>query len=253
MKWTGKFLIYLGFILLVLITIIFLWRESIFNFSNQINFEKLNQYGNVVGGVLGSIWTLAGVLLYYGALIEQQKLLKKQSILLENQNFENSLFNLSVQWDRITSSLTYNNNTTNTVGRLCFKKYYNDFKKEYNKIKKTDLPEEEKISEAYNNFYLKTNGYLSHYFITFYELLKHINTRCNGENDDKISYAGIVRSQITNDELILLVYNAISFDYGRKKTIELMRNYNITKRMDIAELISPEHFDLYKSLPNRNE
>lgn len=271
MERTGKFLLRFGFLLLVIITIIFLWRKSIFDFSKQINFEKLNQYGNVVGGVLGPLWALSGILLYYSALKQQQNLLseqqnqielqtdilkkqqehiKSQTTILRDQQFENSLFNLSNQWLQTTSYLTYkydHKNSTRIIGKDCFSKYFKDFKSEYKKIT-DDLTEENKISKAYNIFYSKTNGCLDHYFITFYELLRHINSRCNGTHNEKISYAGIVRSQITNDELKLLFYNSFSPNHGKYKTLGLMQKYDIIKRMDCSGLLSNNHIDLYKNL-----
>ncbi len=260
----GKLLLFFGLILIVFITIVFLWKESILDFSEQLNFNKFSQYGTVLGGILGSIWALAGILLYYSALLKQQdllneqkkqiednnKTLKKQTSVLEDQNFENSLFSISDQWFRTTSMLIYNYNNRNNgklVGKICFRKYYDDFRKEYSKLNNEKI-EEDKISKAYCAFYSKTNGWLDHYFLTFYELLKLINSKCNGSDEDKISYAGIVRSQITKNELLLLFYNSLSKKHGRIKTLDLMRKYNLIKRLDIESLISPDHIELFNTV-----
>lgn len=68
---------------------------------NNKDVEITGQFGDFFGGVIGSLWTLAGVFLYFSALKVQQKQLKvqkeemKQSEkLLSQQQFENTFFGL---------------------------------------------------------------------------------------------------------------------------------------------------------------
>lgn len=62
---------------------------------------QTGQVGDFIGGVIGSIWALAGVLLYFSALRLQQQEMKNQreematnQKLLDQQLFENTFFNL---------------------------------------------------------------------------------------------------------------------------------------------------------------
>ena len=64
-------------------------------------------------------------------------------------------------------------------------------------------------NQIYSEFYNKFNSDLGHYFRNLYHIFKFIK---NSEEKDKNGYASILRSQLSNDELLLLFYNGIS-DY----------------------------------------
>ncbi len=69
-----KIFIILGSIIITLAVLLFLWNEtSTLSISNQINSEKFAQIGDFIGGIVGTLWALAGVLLFYLALREQRK------------------------------------------------------------------------------------------------------------------------------------------------------------------------------------
>lgn len=68
---------------------------------DNTDIEITGQFGDYFGGVIGSIWTLAGVLLYFSALKVQQEQLKAQKEemkqsekLLSQQQFESTFFGL---------------------------------------------------------------------------------------------------------------------------------------------------------------
>lgn len=50
----------------------FFYKESIL-FDSKVNAEKIAQFGDFIGGIVGSLWSLAGVILFYVALTEQRK------------------------------------------------------------------------------------------------------------------------------------------------------------------------------------
>ena len=73
---------------------------------------QTGQVGDFIGGVIGSIWALAGVLLYFSALRLQQQEMKNQreematnQKLLDQQLFENTFFNLLKTQDSIRDSI----------------------------------------------------------------------------------------------------------------------------------------------------
>lgn len=121
-------LLWFGILLFFLGVIIFIWEET-FSTHEQINSEKFSQFGDLIGGIIGSIWSLSGVILFYVALTEQRKdiqinretletqviamkqqirefelqrveleetrkVFQEQSVTLKNQRFENTLFQL---------------------------------------------------------------------------------------------------------------------------------------------------------------
>ena len=88
---TGKALSIIGiFFMLMSIFIFFIFGN--WEFSKTLHEEKIGQYGDFIGGVIGSLFSLAGVILFYVALKEQRKdininqeNLKLQTIALNNQ------------------------------------------------------------------------------------------------------------------------------------------------------------------------
>jgi hypothetical protein len=68
----SKRLLTLGFILLVLGFVLFVWNDWSFSSSDKLKADKVGQFGDFVGGLIGSIWALAGVVLFYVALTEQR-------------------------------------------------------------------------------------------------------------------------------------------------------------------------------------
>lgn len=69
---TGKLLSILGILFILLSLIIFLIFGN-WEFSSSLNEEKVGQFGDFVGGVVGSLFSLAGVILFYVALKEQRR------------------------------------------------------------------------------------------------------------------------------------------------------------------------------------
>lgn len=69
----SKTLLYIGLIILIIGFTLFIWNDWDLNKTNRLNSEKAAQFGDFVGGLIGSIWALAGVVLFYVALTEQRK------------------------------------------------------------------------------------------------------------------------------------------------------------------------------------
>jgi uncharacterized membrane protein len=70
--------------------IIFLWNFKFISDEN-VDSEKIGQFGDYFGGIIGSIWSLAGVILFYVALQEQRKDIEINRTALEKQIEEFSL------------------------------------------------------------------------------------------------------------------------------------------------------------------
>lgn len=79
-QWYEKFLSEKTSVVLILIALsVFLVSVIVFfvfgnwKFSLQLNEEKIGQFGDFISGVVGTLITLVGIVLYYIALIEQKK------------------------------------------------------------------------------------------------------------------------------------------------------------------------------------
>lgn len=68
----SKSLLLSGVLFLIISIVFFIWKDWSFSFNTTINSSKVGQFGDLVGGVIGSLWALAGVILFYVALKEQR-------------------------------------------------------------------------------------------------------------------------------------------------------------------------------------
>lgn len=81
----SKILLIIGQIIFLLSSIAFIWHDWYFDFNNSINSEKFSHFGDLIGGLIGSIWALAGVILFYVALTEQRSDFKTNREVLNTQ------------------------------------------------------------------------------------------------------------------------------------------------------------------------
>lgn len=71
-------LTFLGVILFIIGIVLFLWSDFPDSLSAPIKADKIGQFGDFIGGVVGSLWALAGVILFYKALHLQRREFKLQ-------------------------------------------------------------------------------------------------------------------------------------------------------------------------------
>jgi len=287
----SKRLLFIGLIFLIIGFILFIWNDWSFNLTNKLQSEKVAQFGDFVGGLIGSIWTLAGVILFYVALTEQRKdfatnkkvlntqtnALKQQikefelqreelsqtrevftiqSQTLKVQQFESTFFNLInlhhqivnaidlVSYEKkpamsvreIAEQMNKSGDRIITTGRDTFVKFRKGLENEYKKVIESDSEQDEFyiINTAYDNYYLRHQSDLGHYFRNLYHIFKFIN---NSSIEDKSRYTSLVRAQLSNDELVLLFYNSISKN-GIDKFKPLIEKYHLLKNLNQTTLIN---------------
>ena len=68
----SKRLLVIGLVLLLIGFVMFIWNDWSLSTSDKLKSDKVGQFGDFVGGLIGSIWALAGVVLFYVALTEQR-------------------------------------------------------------------------------------------------------------------------------------------------------------------------------------
>ncbi|KAF0220147.1 MAG: hypothetical protein FD174_1386 [Geobacteraceae bacterium] len=86
-------------------------------------------------------------------------------------------------------------------------------KTQYQFVDKIPLAPEAKrdaIVKVYEDFYTKHEHNLGHYFRYLYNIFKYIITSFEGRRDIAGQYIGLIQAQMSNDELGLTFYNAIS-------------------------------------------
>lgn len=81
-------MIVLGLILILAAIIAFAWPIPLIEAGKPIKADKVGQFGDFVGGVVGTLFSLTGVILFYVALKEQRKDFKTNAEILRLQKKE---------------------------------------------------------------------------------------------------------------------------------------------------------------------
>lgn len=188
----GIRLLKLGVSLLLISFVLFLWNDFSLSFYESLNSEKIGSFGDLVGGLIGSIWALAGVILFYVALTEQRsdfktnrkvleaqtdalnlqikefelqrnelsetrKVFSIQSETLKKQQFESTFFNLLNLHHQIVNSIDLNSNNFkyNQIERMLHTELSEEQKKEKVNINTTGRDCFVKFSKGFRNKYYK--------------------------------------------------------------------------------------------------
>lgn len=240
-EFTGKSLAIGGLIFMILSLVIFVLFGS-WNFSTTLNEEILGQYGDLIGGVIGSIFSLTSVILFYVSLKEQRKEIGKnqEGFELQIKVLNDQVKEFRAQKEEMQETRIVHNEQTKEFRRqtdisklqqfdssfyslinvfIDLKKELNEkhkdgnyFYKVYAQLKSINL-QNKNIKEIYNiiiNKYIEVFyencTELNHYFKTIYRIFKLIDNSSINDSD-KTQYAKILRSQLTDYELLLLYYN----------------------------------------------
>jgi|WetSurMetagenome_2_1015567.scaffolds.fasta_scaffold04201_9 hypothetical protein len=168
---TSKALVVIGISLFALGIVFFLWNDISYDITKRIDSSKVGQFGDYIGGLIGSLWALAGVILFYVALTDQRediktnrevlitqvkaleqqivefdlqreemeltrKVFTEQSKTLKTQQFESTFFNSMNLLNNIIENINYSTSPDITYyGRDSFEYLYQELTGYYQKLK----------------------------------------------------------------------------------------------------------------------
>ncbi|WP_282168111.1 putative phage abortive infection protein [Shewanella japonica] len=270
----SKVLIIVGVAFIFLAVCFFTYKANLFDFNASIDTAIFGQFGDIVGGVIGSIWALAGVILFYVGLTEQRKALLVNESVLSNQIsalmvqqeemkllrdeyamarsvFEQQREALQAQastakiqqfesnfYSLITIYTNITRNLFDNDGEL--KEIINDFKK-INKNDDLELKDKLiQINVNYIKIYQSHRDKISHYLKTVYRIYKVIDEEKSFSTEQKFFYSKIIRSQFTEEELFIIYYNSRS-SYG-KNFRTLILKYNSLKHLSFLSKLEASNF-----------
>ena len=263
------------------LVIIILWLASWYLIDSYVvptdvnkTLEARGTFGDKFGAINSLFAGLAFAGIIFTILLQRKELqlqrdelsstrgvFEKQNDMLSQEKFESTYFQMLSLFHSIVNSIDIRkNNSEKTIiktGRDCFKTFYNELASAIYKIlerenSKIDLIYQSYITvetlpiefyvEAYNTVYEKHRSDLSHYFRTFYHIIKIIDT-----SDIKIKkqYTSIARAQLSSYEQILLFYNCLHQN-GNEKFKPLIESYALFKNIDSSLLYSQLHLKQYK-------
>ena len=171
----------------------------------------------------------------------QREEFEEQNKTLKRQRFENTFFNMLSLQQEITNNLLlqckiFKEDIERDVtykGREAFKGIYEDAVFEYEGfISITNTGLKYILKNNWLDGYTKipaTNRF-DHYFRHLYRIFKYVDTTDLISDEERYEYACIVRSQLSDYELIMLFFNGLS-DNGKEKFKPLIEKYAILKNM----------------------
>jgi hypothetical protein len=218
------------------------WLGSVNDIKLKDATANIVDLSEFIGGLVGSLWSLAGVLLFYASLSSQKEDLERQKELLvkqidevvaqtkefriqnemaKEQKNEETFFQLLRFHSEIISTITIEqqevdfvtgeNVSKNIEGRKAFVEYYDIYKRFFQEAAEmTTSQDEDSLSKifdkAYNSFYLEYQADLGHYFRNLYNIIFFIDSL---KKTQHTFYFGLLMAQLSNYELTLLFFHCL--------------------------------------------
>lgn len=219
-----------GYVLIIMGIGILLWGIKQFNLlgradgltSQQIG-ERYGQYGEFIGGIVGSLWALAGVLLFFATLIYQKKEFELQRVelhktqqIFQQQNFSTLFISFLAQQNAIVSNLKASDiNQVEWRGTNFFiffkEKVMSSFIGKVRSIPKENRSEKilyalfkDYFTYHFRFYESKLNPYLRN-FTVLLSMIERFHQDSDGASD---YYSLIIKSNLSSSELFLLYHLA---------------------------------------------
>lgn len=264
--WWEKIAIYIVIFGLVALAIyslkIFYKGYSLFTDWNNLDIEATGLFGDFFGGVIGSLWTLAGVFLYFSALKVQQKQLdiqmrdmKQNENLISQQQFETTFFGLlqtqrdlkkemSVTfWEVAKNNGTYKIQKTVLASGNIFPRIIQDLKSLYSLYKSNtyNIWNEDEVNFFISQFHAQVENSQDD---PSYDYAKEYNKVIANLNDSFLTwFYGLKKETITkaqsyeNDDMICrCIYGHIYIKYHEQLGYYFRHLYNITKFLNTEKI-----------------
>ncbi|MCQ2349573.1 MAG: hypothetical protein MJZ98_03720 [Paludibacteraceae bacterium] len=264
----------IGFLIIIVSIFWFIGCGS-WKFSSTIDEEKIGQFGDFIGGVVGSILAFAGVILYYVALNAQREDVKinRDALTTQIQALEHQIKEFKAQTEELqeTRKVYEEQTTLYRVQTEFYKKQVDELSKQtaiskleqfdssffslLNVFVTTKEKNKEQISKTYQELiqkrqdstfsfpktldyfmevYGKYSNFLSQYLKTIYRILSIVD-ESSLSSSEKIRYAKILRSQLTDEELLILFYHYQS--ESSQKARSYVTQYELLKHLNPLEKI----------------
>lgn len=215
----------------------------LFTRHGLIDFRETGQIGDTIGGIMGPFVAIIAAILTFLAFWVQYKANEQQRRDMAIERFENNLFQMISQQEEITNNLRYTSEGSPEVlasGRHVFEYIYLHRQRDWHKGLKMTIIEDGLEGMTKDN----SIWCLDHYFRHLYRIFKYVDEVYSShgilkEINERYEYTSIVRSMLSEYELVLLFYNAMAYDRSDKFK-RLIERYAILNNL---------RFDLLARLP----
>ena len=228
--------------------VLFCIGRTLFNLGGAIDNEVWGQFGDFIGGIVGTLISYISVRLLVRNLREQMKSNQQQAEsnsqnakVFELQQFNEMFKLLFNQYQDTISNYRYGSDLT---GQKAIAAIAKDIMLHGGTINSGTYQEREsKALSIYDSFYVNYHDVAPVHFRIIYRIFQLID-EAEISDTQRRDVAKIMRCQLSEEELFLLRYNCKS-PYGVKMRLYLNR-YNLQKHLPVLSLLefSPYRFAL---------
>lgn len=206
-----KALIWTGVILFVFLVVIYF--INFYSKNQSDNLYGLSHLGGILAGSVGTLWSLAGVILIYFTFLKQEKRLDNLEKKRKYSQFETKFFNLLTAHNDIKKNLVdiYKENDKSKVGDINGIAILNKLQlTTLNKIK--SLNQIDRIRHEIKDLWQSQSVGVNHYFRQLQNTVLFVK-KSDISNEDKTHFMEIVKNQLSDVELVALFYYRCISDY----------------------------------------
>jgi hypothetical protein len=199
--------------------------------------------GDTLSGLASAVilvWVIAATFMQSKELREQRQEFSKTNKALDAQRFELTFFEILSTFGEIVNAIDLYDATTKhtTKGRDCFRTFYRRLNGTFREKQKKNHTPEEALKFAYQNFWNSNHSELGHYFRFLYNAFRVLS-----ESPHTKTYHGrLLRSQLSDRELLLIFYNCLSADGA--KFLRYAEEFAIFDNLPVLQLLERDHADL---------
>lgn len=208
-------------------------------------FGDMFGFANALFTGLSCIGLIITILLQRKDLNIQRNELQKQTKSIHIQNFENTFFQMLTLFHNIVDTTEFTLEGQKYKSRSAFHRIVEALNKSYSDLARDsdewhfednqyEYLESENVILEYNRTYQLYKEYLSHYYRTYYHIIRFIHIT---DDIDKRFYISIARAQLSDHETVLFFYNGLH-ENGVSKFKPLIEQYTVFNNIDKNLLVN---------------
>lgn len=208
--------------------------------------DVVGQYGDFIGGFVGTF--LSVILLYY-TFYQQRKDSSKNSKVYKKQQLNDDFYHLMSLYQDIISSLNFPATVgeEKLTGKEALHAYLDDMRQGFDNDGSTSLLRKRAVL-SYMDFYARNRDYAPIYYRTLYRLCETLAYKEEGTEYKNVELVKILRAQLTDSEMVLMKYNALT--RMGKPFQRYINHFNLLKHLPPLDLLE---YKKYRQLFEKEE
>ena len=240
--------------------------------SDNVYEQLSNNIGDFLWGTIGIIFTFTATLFLFITFREQREQLRVTKEQSDKARFETTYFNILGMLKQVQDTVNANisSNYNHTTARNLIE-YYNHFRESYRNhlVSDSNLAEftssfvpvsaniasieqlQGLLAAEYESYIESVNCNIGYMYRYIFNTIKFVIDDEYNKNDIKLrdKYLNLLQAQLSNEELCLIFYDAIS-KYGKNKEghyyfRELLDKTHFLENIDPTFLLDRKHYKLY--------